>query len=144
MPPRATPTACLLLAALLIGAGGGAVSAMGIRHSKTELARAADGATLYELRGDGPEGGGSIAYRVQGRAPRDRVDFLVSSDFSPGGGARPQTVSAEICRQRIDALGAELAKHAFAGVRLHPEACRTAERAGLLTVDKPAPPAAKP
>ena len=131
-----------LVSAALIGCAAGAAFAMGIRESKTELVRSTDGAALYEVRGDGPEGGGSLAYRVQGRAPRDRVDFLVSSDFSPGGSSRPQTVSAEICRQRIAALGAELAKRKIARVTLHPDACSTRDRAGLVVVEKP--PRAKP
>jgi len=140
MGARAT---ALLVQAVVIGCGAAAAFAMGIRESKTELARSTEGATLYEVRGDGPEGGGSITYRVQGRAGRDRVDFLVSSDFSPGGPRRPQTVSGEVCRQRLAALGAELAKRKFAGVSLHPEACGTRARAGLVIVEKPAS-AAKP
>jgi hypothetical protein len=118
----------------LLACGAGAAFAMGIEESKTPLARAADGTTLYEVRGQGPEGGGSLSYRVQGPAPRDRTDFVVSSDLSPGDGSRPQSVSAEICRQRLAALASELAKRKLAGVTLHPEECRTKRRAGLVVV----------
>jgi hypothetical protein len=104
--------------------------AMSVRTTKKQLARAADGATLYEVRADGPEGGGSLTYRVQGKAARDHVDFVVSSDFGHGGSEKPQIVSAEECRQHLAALGAELAKRKIAGVALHPEACASAEREG--------------
>ena len=120
----------LLAAAIVCGAHG--AFAMGIRESRTQLACAPGGSTLYEVRGDGPEGGGSLGYRVQGKAAADRVDFLVSSDFSPGDGSRPQTVSSEICAQRLDALAAELAKRKFAGVTVHAEACRADHRTGLI------------
>lgn len=106
--------------------------AMSIRETKKQLARAASGATLYEVRADGPEGGGSLTYRVQGKAARDRVDFVVSSDFGHGGSEKPQTVSAEDCRQRLAALAAELAKRKITGVALHPEACATADREGTV------------
>ena len=75
------------------------------------------------MRAIGPEGGGALTYRVQGKAARDRVDFVVSSDFSPGGDSQPQTVSPNTCRQRLTALGAELARRKIAGVTVHPEGC---------------------
>jgi hypothetical protein len=134
---RARATASLVQAAA-VACAAGAAFAMGIRESKTELVRSTDGAALYEVRRDGPEGGGSLTYRVQGRSPRDRVDFLVSSDFSPGGPSQPQTVAPEICRQRIAALGAELAKRKIPRVTLHPEACASGDRAGVVSVAKPA------
>ena len=137
MPTRTSATAGLLWVLLIVG-GSGAVFAMSIEESKTPLARSADGATtLYEVRGQGPEGGGSLAYRVQGQPPAQRADFLVSSDLSPGDGSRPQSVSAEICRQRLDALATELGKRKIAGVTLHPEGCRANRRVGLVVVAKP-------
>ena len=99
---------------------------MGIRENRTKLARSADRATLYEVRADGPEGGGALTYRVQGKGARDRVDFVVSSDFSPGGASQPQTVSPDTCRQRLTALGAELARRKIAGVTIHPRRLRRA------------------
>jgi len=125
-----------LLLAILIACGAGGAAAMGIRESKTQIARAPDGSALYEVLGQGPEGGGSLAYRVQGKTSADRADFLLSSDFSPGGSSRPQTVSREICEQRLGALSAELAKRRFSGVTVHPEACRAKQRSGLVVVAK--------
>jgi hypothetical protein len=66
-----------------------------------------------------------------------RIDFLVSSDFSPGGDDQPQTVSPEECRQRVTALGGQIAKRKRSGVAVHPEACASANRSGVVTVTPP-------
>jgi hypothetical protein len=42
---------------------------MNIRSSQKQIARAADGTALVEVREDGPEGGGALTYRVQGKKP---------------------------------------------------------------------------
>ena len=132
MRMRASRSWRALLLPLLLAAGAHAAFAMSIRESKTQIARAPDGSTLFEVDRRGPEGGGSLGYRVQGKAPADRVDFLLSSDFSPGGSSRPQTVSPAACAQRLDALAAELAKRRFTGVTVHPEGCRATPRVGLV------------
>ena len=109
--------------------------AMSIRESKRPLARSPDGAyVLYEIAADGPEGGGSLTYRLAGRRKADRIDFLVSADFSPGGTSQPQLVTAEACARQVDALAAALAKHGFRGVATHPERCALPSRDGLVTV----------
>jgi len=136
MPTRTTAIARLLWV-LSIACRASAAFAMGVQESKTPLARSADGATLYEVRGQGPEGGGSLAYRLQGPAPGRSADFVVSSDLSPGDGSRPQSVSADVCRQRLAALAVELAKRKIVGVTLHPEECRTNRRVGLVVVANP-------
>jgi hypothetical protein len=136
MPTRTIAIARLLWF-LVIASCASAAFAMSVQESKTPLARSADGATLYEVRGQGPEGGGSLLYRVQGQPPAKSVDFLVSSDLSPGDGSRPQSVSAEVCRQRLAALAIELAKRKLVGVTLHPEECRTNRRVGLVVVANP-------
>jgi hypothetical protein len=122
-----------LLLLLLVLAGHGAW-AMGVRTSKRELARAADGAALLEVRELGPEGGGALSYCVEGKASADVVTFLVSSNFSPGGSSRPQRVSAAVCEQRIAALGAELSRRKITGVTLRPARCKTEGRDGLVVV----------
>ena len=125
-----TTRAPFFLAALIACAPS--ARALSIRSTKTQIARAADGSKLIEVREDGPEGGGALTYRVQGKKPGDAVDFVVSSDFSPGDGSTLQTVSAATCRQRLAALDAELAKRKIPGVTLHPEGCASARRAGLV------------
>ncbi len=115
-----------------------AALAMGVRKDSTLLARSADGATLYEVREHGPEGGGALSYRVEGKGRAAATQFLVSSNFSPGDGSRPQRVSAQQCEERIAALGAELARRKIVGVSVHPEHCRTPGRSGLVTAtEKP-------
>ena len=122
--------------ALLVAQG--ASDAMGIRQERRLLARSTDGgSTLYEVRGWGPEGGGSLTYRVEGKRTRKAMEFLVSSDFSPGGSARPQQVPIATCEERLDALSAELAKRGIRGVAVSPARCRNPERDGLVTVAKP-------
>jgi hypothetical protein len=120
------------LTLVLLACSAHAALAMHIRNNRRELARSPDGAVLYELRADGPEGGGSLTYRVEGKSRRDGVDFVVSSDFSPGNGSTPQTVSAKICEERLAALGAKLTKRKIPGVTLHPEGCRSKDRSGIV------------
>ncbi len=117
-----------------LGADDRDALAMGIENETTILARAAGGPALVEIRARGPEGGGALTYRVEDKAHREAVDFLVSSDFSPGNGSRPQTVPAKDCEKRLSALGAEIAKRKIPGVTLRPERCQTRSRDGLVVV----------
>ena len=117
--------------------------AMGIRTERAALAHGANGATLYEIRELGPEGGGALTYRVElrskgSRAPgsRSTLEFKVSSDFSPGGSQHPQTVSAAVCTERMAGLESAVTAHEIAGVALHPERCQQNEREGLVVVAK--------
>ena len=81
----------------LVGLGCGAgradrdgpAFAMGIRESRKQLARSAEARRFTRCAG-WAGGGGALTYRVQGKAARDRVDFILSSDFSPGGDSQPQ------------------------------------------------------
>ena len=135
-PPWTSISVVAGAVALLVAQG--ASDAMGVRQERRLLARSADGASaLYEVRGWGPEGGGSLTYRIEGKRTRKAVEFLVSSDFSPGGSARPQQVPIAACEERLDALGAELAKRGFRGVAVSPARCRNPERDGLVTVATP-------
>jgi hypothetical protein len=110
-------------------------SAMQVRYDRIELARSADGAsTLYEVRGRGPEGGGSLAYRVEGKDRAKRVDFLVSSTFSPGNGSKPQVVPTADCEKRLAALAAESTRRDILGVTAHPDRCRADNREHLVTI----------
>jgi hypothetical protein len=109
--------------------------AMGVRQERRLLARSADGnSALYEVRGWGPEGGGSLTYRIEGKRSKKGLEFLVSSDFSPGGSTRPQLVPVATCEERLDALSAELAKRGIRGVAVSPARCRSPDRDGLVTV----------
>jgi hypothetical protein len=120
-----------------VALAGGSATAMHVRTDRRLLARAADGAALYEVRERGPEGGGALSYRLEGKRSGDAAVFLVSSNFSPGDGSRPQRVSARDCEQRIAALGSELARRKIPGVTVRPERCRQASRDGLVAVRGP-------
>lgn len=121
----------------------GLALAMGIRTERQLLARGPAGATLYELREIGPEGGGALRYRVEtGNNRRPAVDVTLSSDFSPGGGTQPQIISAAVCATRMATLAAALKEHRIGGVALHPERCQQEERDGLVIVADP--PARRP
>jgi hypothetical protein len=114
--------------------------AMGIRYERRLLARSADGGSaLFEVRGWGPEGGGSLTYRIEGKKSRKGLEFVVSSDFSPGGSSQPQLISVSTCEERLDALSGELTKRAIRGVAVSPERCRNPDRDGLVTVATPPP-----
>ena len=123
----------LIVVGLVVWAANTAV-AMGIRTTRTLLARSGDGAALYEVRQDGPEGGGALTYRVEGKGRVSPIEFQISSDFSPGDGSQPQRVSVKECEQRIAALGAELTRRKIPGVAVHPEQCRAKDRDGLVVV----------
>jgi hypothetical protein len=125
------------LLAVLVAVDGGWAVAMGIRWERKQLARSTDGSSaLYEVRGWGPEGGGSLAYRVEVKATRKGADFLVSSTFSPGDGRQPEVISAEVCEQRLAALASELSNRGIQGVAVNPGQCRKKERDGLVIVGK--------
>jgi hypothetical protein len=124
----------------LLVSGAGSAGAMGIRYQRASLARSTDGAcALYEVTGWGPEGGGSLSYRVEGKPRRTDVEFLVSSTFSPGGASQPQTVPPETCRQRLAELAAELTRRNIQGVTLHPQGCAGHDREHLATTTTPPP-----
>jgi hypothetical protein len=109
----------------------GIAPAMSVRESSTSLGHSRDGKwELFEDDARGPEGGGSIAYRLAGSEPRT---FEVSSDFSPGNGSRPQRVSEKDCRAHLTDLAALLTRYGFDGVRVHPEVCGTNSRGGAVT-----------
>ena len=131
--PSASIAVLAGVAALLVAQG--ASDAMGVRYERRLLGRSADrSSALYEVRGWGPEGGGSLTYRIEGKRTRKVVEFLVSSDFSPGGSARPQQVPISTCEERLDALSVELAKRGIRGVAVSPARCRNPDRDGLVTV----------
>lgn len=131
--------ACLMVLAL-VGLGAPAASAMSIRYHEAVLAWSADGrALLLHHDADGPEGGGSTGYSVIGLDAQGKltvIQALVSSDFSPGGSSRPQTVTAKACEAALGALGGALRKHGFKGVAVRAAGCSAKNRSGLVTVDE--------
>jgi hypothetical protein len=112
--------------------------AMSVTTESTIIARSADGnSTLAEVRAHGPEGGGSLAYRLRS-AGQPQLEMEVSSDFGDGGSHKPQRISAGTCRERLLDLGRALAQRGFVGVATHPERCSASSRTGLVTVARTA------
>jgi len=128
--------AWLLIGIALMGPANHFATAMGIRSERVLLTRGPGGAALYEIREWGPEGGGALSFRIELSTKRSRapLTFMVSSDFSPGNGSQPQTISPATCAERLAALGAAVTKHRIPGVTVHPERCKNEEREGVVVV----------
>lgn len=122
---RAVLSTLVMLAAL-------SAAAMSIRTETETLATSADGkSALQRLDSSGPEGGGSVTYRVTGSEPRD---FEISNDLSPGDGSRPQHISERVCRDRLAELMKLVAKRGIRGVSIDPKACASESREGAVAV----------
>jgi hypothetical protein len=121
---------------LAVAVGVAPAAAMGIRSERTVLARGQDGSRLVEVRSFGPEGGGALAYRFEGgkRRPRDPVEYVLSSDFSPGDGSQPQTISPTECQRRLEGILEQLVERRYAGAAVHQERCLGQRRDGLVTI----------
>ena len=122
----------LVLAAALVSS---TALAMGVRSTDTELAKSDDGkVTLVEVDSSGPEGGGSLVYKLKSASGEEA--FVISSNFSPGDGSRPQSISEKACVDALTKLDAKTAAWK-AHVTVHPEACKSKARSGAVTVGKP-------
>ena len=84
----------LIVCALLVTLAPSSASALRITTNVSLLAWSVDGeAALLMQHRHGPEGGGSRTYLLVRAKPPGVVRAVVSSDFSPGDGSTPQTVS---------------------------------------------------
>src|SRR5581483_746484 len=89
-------------------------SAMCVSTSYEPVAWSPDGqAVLIHEEASGPEGGGSISYLLVDFKKKKSETFAVSSNFSPGDGTEPQTISEDACRQAVTKANAALAKLGF-------------------------------
>jgi hypothetical protein len=124
-------------AAVLVLLAPLAAMAMHITSRQSLLAFSDDGlAALVETTEDGPEGGGSLAFAIIAARAPFRLQFPVSSDFSPGGGSRPQRVSTADCQQTAQVLTGALRKLQFSGVEVNAAVCTAAHgRSGFVQVD---------
>lgn len=71
---------------------------------------------LLYISEHGPEGGGSKAYRLICPGEQLEQTFELSSNFSPGDGSRPETVSDQACREAATKLKQQLRQLGFKGV----------------------------
>jgi hypothetical protein len=112
----------LVLGGLLASASA---MAMSIRTAILPLAWSRDGTHVLILtERAGPEGGGSRAYAILPGA--DGV--VVSSNFSPGNGTRPESVSVPDCRRLAGGLRERLGLFGIEGVKVDESACANADR----------------
>ncbi len=119
-----------LLLALGLG-GAGQAHAMCMQGVASVQAFASDGrSVLVSNSQSGPEGGGSLSYTVYTTAGAAQ-SFLLSSDFSPGDGSRPQQVPLAQCEERAKRL-AGLVKD-FPGVQVVPQNC-SGQRGAVVQV----------
>lgn len=70
-------------------------------------------ASLVRVNESGPEGGGAIRYLLIDFAQSKVRNFLVSSDFSPGGSETPQHVTSGECQKVVNELFQALKKLNF-------------------------------
>jgi hypothetical protein len=97
---------------------------MHIRTNVTLVAFSTDGASaLLEKKQDGPEGGGSLSYAVVSAEEPYASAFALSSNFSHGGGDRPQSIDAKTCVENAKALRKLLDDKRFEKIEVSPDAC---------------------
>lgn len=124
-------------AAVLLLLAPAVVLAMHSTTRQSLLAFSDDGlAALVETTQHGPEGGGSTSLAIIAARAPFRLEFSMSSDFSPGGSSRPQRVSTADCQRAAGDLAAALRKLQFSGVEVNPAVCSAAHgRSGFVQVD---------
>ncbi len=96
--------------------------AMHVSERASLLAWSSDGSAALLLdRHGGPEGGGTISIvRVAATGCRS---WELSSNFSSGGGIRPQLISERSCRAQSKEIAADLRAHGLEGVKVDASAC---------------------
>jgi hypothetical protein len=83
------------------------------------LAFSPDGdSVLLEERAHGPEGGGSLAYLLLSATAPTATRFSVSSNFSPGDGSEPESVSTAQLQKTLRALAEAVKRKKLAGVQV--------------------------
>lgn len=110
--------------------------AMGVTTRETLHAWSKDGgAALLLVQVQGPEGGGSIAWRVLTSDGADTT-YAVSSDFSPGGSVRPQIIRSRECKKTLTTLEKRLKELSFINFQTRPKDCDTKTRDLSLQITK--------
>lgn len=121
---------------MFVTVGSLPASAMSLRTHYTVLAFSDDGkSALVHAAVDGPEGGGQSRYEIWSASAPHRARTEVSSDLSPGGSAKPQTITQSACGEALKTLDVSLHKRGFKGVSVHADKC--SKREGLVVVDAP-------
>jgi len=130
-PLLAATLPCL---ALVLGLSNSA-QALSTRVFNTPLVASRNGqAVLFLVSTIGPEGGGSIEFLLATLNQQTR--FAVSSNFSPGGPSRPQTIPESKCRIAVARLGAAMRQAGIVDFGSHPDGCRSHAREHVIYVSE--------
>lgn len=123
---------------LLAAVAASTAIAMSIRSRVRLQTWSSDGlSALLSYDSDGPEGGGSLGFGVL-TCNGLQAQVTLSSDFSPGAGDTPQTITEKGCREGVARLTASLKANAFTNVTLEPDGC--IKRSGMVSVERSIPP----
>ena len=115
---------------------GGQALAMHIRRSVALVGFSKDGASaLLDESESGPEGGGSLRYVVVSAVGPQEEPFLVTSNFSHGGSARPESVPEGICKAEAKRFAGLLTDKGFEGAKVNAEACAK-QRGSVVAVER--------
>jgi hypothetical protein len=91
-------------------------------------------AVLFLVSTIGPEGGGSIEFLLA--TPTQQTRFMVSSNFSAGGSARPQTIGEAKCRLAVWRLQGALRQAGIVDFASHPDRCHSHAREQAIYVSE--------
>jgi hypothetical protein len=123
----------LAAAVLLCLALANPAQALSSRVFHTPLVASRNGqAALFLVSTLGPEGGGSIEFLLVTSQQQHR--FMVSSNFSPGGSSRPQTIGESKCRIAVSRLQGALRQAGIVDFVSHPDKCKGHAREQVLYV----------
>ena len=119
----------ILFAIVLLFAATGPVRALSIRSNVHVIAWSKDGSgALLGVSAQGPEGGGSVNFRVFSAKENVDLAFELSDDMSPGDGSTPQRVWAIQCLSRLGDIKAAAARLHIEGVEYFRSGCFDSRR----------------
>jgi hypothetical protein len=109
--------------------------ALSTRVFHTPLVAGRNGqAVVFLVSTIGPEGGGSIEFLLA--TANQQTRFMVSSNFSPGGSSRSQTIPESKCRIAVGRLGASMRRAGIVDFASHPDRCRSRAREHVIYVSE--------
>ncbi len=115
------------LATLVLFLSALSVPAMHVRHTVRLFAWSTDGTSgLIEDQAWGPEGGSSTAFALLCHG--SQVTAVLSSNFSAGGGQKPERVSRADCKERAMALKTAVESAGFDSVSVDPTKCNARDQ----------------
>jgi len=127
--------AAALVSLVFVPVPANSAHAVSSRVFNTPLVASRNGqAVVFLVSTIGPEGGGSIEFLLA--TPNQQTRFMVSSNFSPGGSSRPQTIPEPKCRIAVARLGASMRQAGIVDFASHPDGCRSRAREHVIRVSE--------